>query len=157
MKRVLLVLALLVTGTLFGAPPAAAVELAANGGFESGSLSPWTCTGNLGTIVTTPVHTGTRALRGTTSGSDNARCQQVVAVQPNRTYTLKAWVNGSYVFLGVTGTGTTDTSTWTPSTGGSYAQLSVAFTTGASTTSVTVYLNGWYGQPAYTADDVSLT
>jgi hexosaminidase len=126
-----------------------------NGGFESGSLTPWT--GSQCGIVTSPVRTGTRALRGTTSASDNARCQQVVAVQPNRTYTLRAWVNGSYVYLGVTGTGTTDTSNWTPGTGGSYAQLSVGFTTGPSTTSVTVYLHGWYGQPAYHADDVTLS
>jgi len=126
-----------------------------NGGFESGSLAPWT--GAQCSIVTSPVRTGTRALRGTTSGSDNARCQQVVAVQPNRTYQLRAWVNGSYVFLGVTGSGTTDTSTWTAGTGGSFAQLSVGFTTGPSTTSVTVYLHGWYGQPTYHADDASLT
>jgi len=126
-----------------------------NGGFESGSLSPWT--GAQCSVVTSPVRTGTRALRGTTSGSDNARCQQVVAVQPNRTYQLRAWVNGSYVFLGVTGTGTNDASTWTAGTGGSFAQLGVGFTTGASTTSVTVYLHGWYGQPTYHADDVTLT
>ncbi|KJS51097.1 carbohydrate-binding protein CenC, partial [Streptomyces rubellomurinus subsp. indigoferus] len=56
-----------------------------------------------------------------------------------------------------TGTGAgSDPSTWAPGNA-SYGQLSVGFTTGPSTTSVTVYLHGWYGQPAYLADDVSLT
>jgi chitinase len=46
-------------------------------------------------------------------------------------------------------------STWTPTTGGSYAQLSVTFSTG-SATSVTVYLHGWYAQGTYYADDVTM-
>ncbi|MGY2060487.1 glycosyl hydrolase family 18 protein, partial [Nocardia gipuzkoensis] len=74
----------------------------------------------------------------------------------NHTYTLGAWVNGSYVYLGVTGSGTTDTSTWTQSTGGKYQQLSTKFTTGASTTSVTVWVHGWYSQGTYYADDITL-
>ncbi|MFI7063336.1 chitinase [Kribbella sp. NPDC050124] len=60
-------------------------------------------------------------------------------------------MRGSYVYLGVTG----GASTWTPSAS-SYTQLSVSFTTGASQTSVQVYVHGWYGQPAYQADDISL-
>jgi hypothetical protein len=71
----------------------------------------------------------------------------------NTAYTLTAYVNGAYVYLGVSGGVTA--STWTPGTGGGYAQLSVAFTT-ASATSVTVYLHGWYGQGTYYADDVTL-
>jgi hexosaminidase len=126
-----------------------------NGGFETRSLTPWT--GAQCSTVTTPVRTGTRALRGATSSSDNAQCQQVVAVQPNRSYQLRAYVNGSYVYLGVTGTGTSDASTWTPGTAGAFSQLSVPFTTGPGTTSVTVYLHGWYGQPTYYADDVTLS
>jgi chitinase len=78
-----------------------------------------------------------------------------VAVKPDSTYTLSAWVQGGYAFLGVTGTGTTDVSTWTPDSS-SWKQLSTTFTTGASTTSVTVYTHGWYGQAAYYADDVSV-
>jgi chitinase len=77
-------------------------------------------------------------------------------VAPNTAYTLSAWVNGAYVYLGATGTGTTDPSNWTPGTGGVYQQLSVSFTTGASTSSVTIYLHGWYGQGTYYADDVAM-
>ena len=77
-----------------------------------------------------------------------------MSVQPNTKYTFSGYVNGSYVFIGVTGG--VDASTWTPGTGGAYSQLSVAFTTGAAQTSAVVYVHGWYGQPAYTADDFSL-
>jgi len=76
-------------------------------------------------------------------------------VKPNSTYSLGAWVQGGYAFLGVTGTGTTDVSTWTPDSS-SWKQLTTSFTTGSSTTSVTVYTHGWYGQAAYYADDVSV-
>jgi hypothetical protein len=72
-----------------------------------------------------------------------------VGVRPNSRYTLSAYVQGSYVYLGATGTGGgSEPSAWTPGAS-SYQQLSTTFTTGADTTSVTVYLHGWYGQPAY--------
>ncbi|MFF0723315.1 chitinase [Streptomyces sp. NPDC004134] len=143
--------------TLLGAPLATAAEpnLVQNPGFESG-LSGWTCSGAAGTTVASPVHAGTAALRATPAGQDNARCSQSVAVKPNSAYELSAWVQGSYVYLGAGGTGTTDVSTWT-SGASTYTQLKTSFTTGPSTTSVTVYTHGWYGQPAYHADDVSLT
>jgi hypothetical protein len=106
-------------------------------------------------VVTSPVHSGSYALLGTPSSSDDAQCSQTVSVQPGSSYTLSAWVEGSYVYLGDTGTGTSDTSNWTSSS--SWTQLSTTFTTGASTTSVTIWLHGWYGQGNYSADDVSLT
>lgn len=137
-----------------GQASAADVNNAKNAGFESG-LSNWTCSANSGTTVTSPVHGGTTALKATPAGQDNARCAQTVAVKPNSTYTLSAWVQGGYTYLGVTGTGTTDVSTWTPDSA-AWKQLSTTFTTGAATTSVTVYTHGWYGQAAYYADDVSV-
>ncbi|WP_329486152.1 glycosyl hydrolase family 18 protein [Kitasatospora sp. NBC_01246] len=134
---------------------AATTNLVANPGFENG-LSDWTCTGGSGAAVGSPVHSGTSALKATPTGLDNAQCTQTVSVQPNSQYTLSAYVQGSYVYLGATGSGiTTAPSTWTPNSA-TYSQLSVGFTTGATTTSVTVYLHGWYGQPAFYADDVSL-
>ncbi|WP_030260992.1 carbohydrate binding domain-containing protein [Streptacidiphilus jeojiense] len=139
-----------------GSAGAATTNLVANPGFESG-LSGWTCSSGSGAAVSSPVHSGASALKATPTGQDDAQCTQTVSVQPNSQYTLSAYVQGSYVYLGATGTGAaSDPSTWTPSSA-SYSQLSVAFTTGASTTSVTVYLHGWYAQPAYYADDVSLT
>ncbi|KOV63759.1 chitinase [Streptomyces sp. MMG1121] len=148
-------LALSVAGLAAASPASAAdVNNVTNAGFESG-LTNWTCTAGSGTTVSSPVHGGTAALKATPSGQDDAQCTEAVAVQPNSTYTLSAWVQGGYAYLGVTGTGTTDVSTWTPDSS-SWKQLSTTFTTGSSTTSVTIYTHGWYGQAAYYADDVSV-
>ncbi|MEU1405026.1 glycoside hydrolase family 18 protein [Streptomyces sp. NPDC005728] len=147
-------LALSVAGLAAAPASAADVNNVKNAGFESG-LANWTCTAGSGTAVSSPVHGGSSALKATPAGQDNAQCTQSVAVKPNSTYTLSAWVQGGYSYLGVTGTGTTDVSTWTPDSS-SWKQLSTSFTTGSSTTSVTVYTHGWYGQAAYYADDVSV-
>ncbi|MGV9884434.1 chitinase [Streptomyces sp. NPDC003006] len=130
------------------------VNVVKNAGFES-DLSNWTCAANSGTAVTSPVHGGTKALKATPSGQGTAECSQIVTVKPNSTYKLTSWVQGSYAYLGARGTGTTDVSTWTPGNS-SWQQLSTSFTTGANTTSVTVYTHGWYGQSAYYVDDVSV-
>ncbi|WP_432067719.1 chitinase [Streptomyces sp. C10-9-1] len=138
------------------ASPAAAAdtELARNGGFEAG-LTGWNCTAGSGSAVSSPVHGGGSALKAAPAGSDNARCSQTLAVRPDSVYSLSAWVQGSYVHLGASGTGTTDVSTWTGSAP-TWQRLATTFRTGPSTTRVTVYLHGWYGTPAYHADDVSV-
>ncbi|WP_318153253.1 MULTISPECIES: glycoside hydrolase family 18 protein [unclassified Streptomyces] len=146
--------ALTLTGLVTSAE-AADVNVAKNAGFESG-LANWTCTGNSGTTVSSPVHGGTSALKATPAGQDNAKCSQTVAVKPNSTYALSSWVQGGYTYLGASGTGTTDVSTWTPGSS-DWTQLKTSFTTGPNTTSVTVYTHGWYGQAAYLADDVQVT
>ncbi|MGW4747416.1 chitinase [Streptomyces sp. NPDC004290] len=147
----------LAAGGLLALTPAAQAadtELARNGGFEAG-LDGWTCAAGSGAAVPSPVHGGTKALQATPAGSDNAKCSQTVTVKPNSSYTLSGWVRGSYVYLGASGTGTTDVSTWTGSAP-DWQKLTTSFTTGASTTSVTIYTHGWYGTPAYQADDLSL-
>ncbi|MEU7484112.1 glycoside hydrolase family 18 protein [Streptomyces sp. NPDC042319] len=141
-------------GTQAVAAPQADVNVAKNAGYESG-LSNWTCSNGSGTTVTSPVHGGTSALKATPAGSDNAKCTQTVAVKPGATYRLSAYVQGAYVYLGASGTGTTDVSTWTTG-GSSWQQLQTSFTTGPNTTSVTVYTHGWYGQAPYFADDISV-
>ncbi|WSV44200.1 glycoside hydrolase family 18 protein [Streptomyces sp. NBC_01077] len=153
----LLLAGVLAAGGLAALGPAAQAadaELARNGGFEAG-LDGWTCTAGSGAAVSSPVRSGTKALQATPAGSDNARCSQTVTVKPNSSYTLSGWVRGSYVYLGASGTGTTDVSTWTGSAP-DWQRLATSFTTGASTTSVTIYTHGWYGTPAYQADDLSL-
>ncbi|WUT30771.1 glycoside hydrolase family 18 protein [Streptomyces sp. NBC_00691] len=153
----LLLAGVLAAGGLAALGPAAQAadaELARNGGFEAG-LDGWTCTAGSGAVVSTPTHSGTKALQATPAGSDNARCSQTVTVKPNSAYALSGWVRGSYVYLGASGTGTTDVSTWTGSAP-DWQRLATTFTTGASTTSVTIYTHGWYGTPAYQADDLSL-
>jgi hypothetical protein len=153
-RRVLALLgstALALAGALALPGTAEAANILTNPGFESGGLSPWSCTGNLGSVVSSPVHGGSKALAGAVTSSDNAQCGQTVSVQPNTAYTLSGWVRGSYVYLGVDG----GASTWTssPST---YSRLSVSFTTGASQTSAKIYVHGWYAQGTYYADDIGL-
>ncbi|MFJ9896146.1 carbohydrate binding domain-containing protein [Streptomyces sp. NPDC091280] len=121
-----------------------------NAGFETGSLSPWTCTGG-SAVVSSPVHSGSHSLQVTPSASSTGECDQTVTLTPNKSYTLTAWVQGPYAYLGVSGGASA--STWSTST--SWNQLSVTFTTGASGT-VTVFVHGWYGQSAVTADDFAL-
>ncbi|MEU2336549.1 carbohydrate binding domain-containing protein [Streptomyces sp. NPDC013172] len=122
-----------------------------NAGFETGSLSPWTCTGG-SSVVSAPVHSGSHALQVTPSSSGTGECDQTVTLSPNTAYTLTGWVQGPYAYIGVSGGATA--STW--SNGTSWNQLTVSFTTGSSGT-VTVFVHGWYGQSAVDADDFTLT
>ena len=146
--------ALLVPAALYlstGAASAAGANLLTDPGFESG-LTGWTCDAGTAAAVSSPVHAGSKALGATPTSADDAQCTQTVSVQANTSYTLSAYVEGSYVYLGVNG----GTDTWTPSAT-TWQQLTLTFTTGASQTSATIYLHGWYAQPEYYADDVSLT
>ncbi|MDJ0383816.1 glycoside hydrolase family 18 protein [Streptomyces sp. G-G2] len=163
MRRRLSVLtatALAVAGLLTAGPPAAAgpaspdTDVARNGGFESG-LDGWTCSAGSGAVVTSPVHGGSSALRATPAAQDYAQCAQSVTVKPDSVYTLGAWVQGGYAYLGATGTGTTDVSTWTQSPG-AWKQLTSTFRTGPATTTVTVWTHGWYGQGPVLTDDLTL-
>ncbi|WP_214415349.1 glycosyl hydrolase family 18 protein [Sphaerisporangium fuscum] len=123
----------------------------ANADFESGSLAPWNCQPG-GTVTGSPVHGGTHALQVTPTASQTGECTQTLTLSPNHAYTLKAWVQGSYAFLGVSGGASA--STWTSSSG--WTQLSLPFTTGSSGT-VTLSVHGWYGQANVYADDFTLT
>ncbi|MGW2248988.1 chitinase [Kitasatospora sp. NPDC001660] len=135
-----------------GGASAAGGDLVTNGGFENG-LAGWTCTGTAA-AVSGPVHSGSGALRAAPGAADTAECTQTVSVLPDTSYSLSAWVQGPYVYLGARGTGATDPSAWSDQT--SWNQLATTFTTGPNATSITLYLHGWYGQGAYLADDVSL-
>jgi chitinase len=132
------------------APPGGGTGAVANGGFESGALSPWTCTGNLGSVVSSPVHTGSKALLAAASASDNAQCSQTISVTPNHSYTLSAWVEGNYAFLGTSGA-----STWVGAAP-TWTKLSVSFNSG-SATSVSIWVHGWYGTGSIWVDDVSVS
>lgn len=129
--------------------PTLPISSLTNPGFETGDLTGWTC--NAGdVVVSSPVHSGVYALQITPGSATTGECDQTINVQANHTYTLTAYVNGPYAFLGIQ----SGASNWTTSS--SYTKLSVTFTTGASQTSVTIYIHGWYGQANVYADDVSL-
>jgi hypothetical protein len=133
-------------------------NLVANGGFESGSIAPWSCQGVAGSnyaVVRGNAHSGVYDLALTPTNALTAQCQQQVSVRPNTAYTLSAWVKGAYAFVGVSGTGATDASTWASSS--SYTKLNVPFTTGPATASVTVWVHGWYAQGPISVDDVAVS
>ena len=122
-----------------------------NAGFESGSFSPWTCQAG-DAVVGSPVHSGSHAAQITPTSNQTGECDQAVTLSANHTYTLTAWVQGSYAYIGVSGGASA--STWTSATG--WTQLSVTFTTGSSG-SVTVFVHGWYVQGNVYADDFTLS
>jgi chitinase len=130
------------------APPPSSLV---NGGFETGSLSPWVCQAG-DAVVTAPVHSGTHAAVISATNSQTGECDQTITLSPNTTYTLTGWTQGNYAYIGVNGGATA--STWTSSSG--WAQQTVSFTTGSSGT-VTVFVHGWYGQGNVYADDFSVS
>lgn len=138
------------TNTPNPTPTPVSGNLVVNGDFEAGNLNGWTCDSADG-VVTSPVHSGSHALEIVTSGSTTGECDQTISVQANHTYTLTAFVNGNFAYLGVQN----GSSTWTSCT--TYTQLSVTFTTGASQTSITIFTHGWYAQGNVFVDDVSLS
>ena len=150
------------TATLLALPGITALSWAAPAGDagrgRTGGVAPgldgWTSAP--GSTVKRPVPTGRSARRATPAGSDHAQCAQTVTVRPDAQYTLSGYVRGAYVYLGASGTGTTDVSTWTQSAP-DWQRLTTTFRTGPATTKVTLYTHGWYGTGAYHADDVSLT
>ncbi|GLZ39574.1 hypothetical protein Acsp05_31980 [Actinokineospora sp. NBRC 105648] len=134
--------------TVNGTQPSGAVV---NGGFESGAISPWTAASG-SSVVSTPVHSGAKALSVTPSASGTGEVSQSVTLLPNKAYTLKAWVRGNYAYVGVTGGATA--SAWTSTS--DWKQLSIPFTTGSNGT-VKLYVHGWYGQSAVYADDFTIS
>ncbi|MEY9862235.1 hypothetical protein ABH935_007880 [Catenulispora sp. GAS73] len=123
-----------------------------NGGFESGSFSPWTCQ-STDAVVGSPVHSGSHAAKVSPTASATGECDQAVSgLTPNHAYKLTAWVQGNYAFVGVSGGASG--SAWTSASG--WTQLSVPFTTD-STGKVTVFVHGWYSQGDVYADDFAIS
>ncbi|WP_245931201.1 glycosyl hydrolase family 18 protein [Actinokineospora auranticolor] len=136
------------TVTVQGGTPGGSV---ANGDFESGVLAPWTAVDGT-TVVTSPTHGGGHALSVGASNSSTGEASQQVTLEPNKSYTLRAWLRGNYAYLGVRG-GASAT-TWTVAS--DWQEVTLPFTTGANGT-VTIYTHGWYGQGAVYADDFSIS
>lgn len=130
------------------------VNPAANAGFESGALGPWVAW-QTATVDSTAPRSGAYALKLT--GPSSAR--QTVTLKPNTTYTLKAYAKTGDtrepVVIGVKDYGGAEQTVSLAST--AYAAASLTFTTGASSTSATVYVYKPSGAGQAWADDFSIT
>ena len=120
--------ALVVPAALYlstGAGLRGSANLVTNSGFESGSLSGWTCDSGTATVVTSPVHSGSYALGGTPPRPTTLSARRRSASRRTPPTRSPRYVEGSYVYLGDTG----GNDTWTPSAT-SWQQLSLSITTG---------------------------
>lgn len=130
-------------------------QLIPNSGFETGTLSPWT-TQNNATVVSNDAHSGSYAvnLGGPSSGVQTT----ITNLNPNTSYTLKAWVKtaGDPIYLGAKNFAGSGTQVNTVTTSSAYTQLTVSFTTGSASTSAYIFL--WKGNNTGTAyaDDITL-
>jgi hypothetical protein len=115
-------------------------NLLTNAGFETGSLSPWTqASGSASSLTASNSRTGADAL--TTAASGSGANQSLTGLSPSTTYLLTGWgkvaTAGETLAIGVKNFGGTETYTNVAAT--SYSQTAIVFTTGASSTSATVY------------------
>ena len=124
----------------------------ANGGFETGSLAPWT-TAETATVVTSPKVSGNDAVELGTG----AFLQQTITVKPNTTYTLAGYIqpqnDGNAVELGVENYGGAYSTDYTSSTGWTLAGLT--FTTGSTNTTATIFVYHDVGTAYAYADDIT--
>ncbi|MEV6520979.1 carbohydrate binding domain-containing protein [Longispora sp. NPDC051575] len=136
------------------ASPTTCANLLANGGFEAGTLAPWTVY-NRGQLDPA-AHSGTSGAR---VGAYPGSVEQVVTVQPNRTYTLAGWgkvsATGTQVVIGVKSYGGTETRAPAFTTT-SWASGGVAFSTGATNTTAVVYCYARVGTGYGYCDDLTL-
>ncbi|MEV6978999.1 hypothetical protein [Kitasatospora sp. NPDC093806] len=123
------------------ADPLPRVELIVNGAFDSYPWI-WRCE-NVRSSGVPHVH----YMTGVPTADSTAGCAQRVRVRPNSRYTLTASVRGPFAFVGVSGSGGENASTW--SSGQDWNDLSVQVTTGPDTELLTVYFHGWYEQSPY--------
>lgn len=136
-------------------PPSACLGDIVNAGFETGNTSGWAISGDV--TVTSTSHTGSYGVSVNTQASEAA--QVITGLCPNTSYTISAWgiaKSTAGFYLGVKDFGGTpqtvqyiDSKNW--------QQQSITFTTGASSTSATIYvvktLGGRFGG---NADDFEL-
>lgn len=122
--------------------PSGGSNLVQNPGFESGTLTPWNCTGNC-QVSTSFSHSGSYAVKLVSSSKDNTLTQVIGGLQPNTTYSLIGYgmlvkTGSSTNNITVSGYGGADVSSSIATT--TYAPVTLTFTTGATNTTATISL-----------------
>ena len=140
---------------------AAAAQTPVNGGFETGTLPPWTIWkptgGGTPTVVNTTVHSGTYAVK--ISGGRGSIEQIVTGLKPWTQYTLSAWIKVSTATDSVTlgaklYRGSEEVTIRAKNT--SYTKYSLNFTTGGNNSKVTIYLLASDSNVVAYADDFEI-
>ena len=125
-----------------------------NPGFESGSTG-WALSGSAA-VVSYNQRTGFKQLR--MDGGPGDAEQVITGLKPNTTYTLSGWDRVSYLSaaarIGVKNYGGTET--WTDNSATGYAQESVTFTAGPTSTQATIYCSKPVNGNAAEFDDLDL-
>ncbi|MDQ0577182.1 carbohydrate binding domain-containing protein [Agromyces albus] len=139
-----------------GAYETATTNLVPNGSFDSGALAPWTLSGSGSSLTTSTRFNGTSAVQ---TGNANSGVENVVSgLTPSTTYLLSAWVKvgvvGEQLAIGVKNYGGTET--YSKSTDSAWALNTVAFTTGSTNTTATVYCYKNAGTGPGFCDDFSI-
>lgn len=118
------------------------IPVLGNPGFEETALSPWGAWNPAGNtaVVTTNFRTGTKAIRQ--QGGETSLEQVITGLSPNTTYVFGGYAKvstaGESAMFGVKNYGGAAVNTAITNT--SYTNSSVTFTTGATNSSVTVYM-----------------
>jgi hypothetical protein len=123
----------------------------ANPGFEEGTLDHWNCDPN-DQMVTSPVYSGQHALKIVPTNNTTGECDQTIQVNPHTSYTLQAYVQGKFIYIGFKGGPIYFTASQNDT---SYTLLSYTFMTKADS-NLTIFVEGWYAQGVGYADDFSL-
>ncbi|MFF7643785.1 carbohydrate binding domain-containing protein [Streptomyces canus] len=129
-----------------------------NAGFETGSLSPWTRSGSgaQSNVVASNARTGTYSLQ--TGSAVSGVEQSATGLASSGTYLLAGWAKvasgGEQVAVGVKSFGGTET--YLRTSGTTYSQQPVFFTTGSTSTSAAVYCYKDAGSSAGYCDDYTL-
>jgi hypothetical protein len=131
-------------------------SLVTNGGFETGSRSPWGLSSPVAVSVTAAAaHSGSFGL--TTAAANSGVQQTISGLQPGTTYVLTGWLraaSGEQIALGVKSFGAAES--FQQVTGATYAPAAVVFTTGTNSTQATVYCYKNTGSAAGACDDIAV-
>ncbi len=136
-------------------PRSGALDLVVNGGFENNSLSGWTVGSNARIETDTGtggIFSGKASLMFSSTGKIYQRLNNL---QPNTTYTLKAWgrvfYTGDRATIGVRNNGSTAVARDITAVG-AFEQVSMTFKTGLINTSAEIYFEKTMGNGSAAAD-----
>jgi len=137
----------------------APTNLVVNGGFETGVLTPWAASGSNASATSVSASGAMSGSYGLVTAASAGGAEQTIGgLAPSTTYVLTGWLRaaaGESIALGVKGAGATEA--FRSVSGGTYSPVSIAFTTGSSSTSPTIYCYKNSGSSTGACDELTLT